>query len=178
MLLLQIKCLEEGSLAYSIYQEAELNNWPGLGKDVRQICQEIGIPDLNHHIMRKEDIRKAVQHSHYEHMMHLFEGSSKLQDIKEDNFETMQLYFNDKNLDSARTKFKIRTKMLEKIPGNFKNRYKNQENGLKCDLCPAEMTQNHCLICPERQELRKNLNMENLDDLVIYFRQILSERST
>ena len=89
----------------------------------------------------------------------------------------MQPYFNDKNLDSARTKFKIRTKMLEKIPGNFKNRYKNQENGLKCDLCPAEMTQNHCLICPGRQELRKDLDMENLDDLVLYFRQILSERS-
>ena len=68
--------------------------------------------------------------------------------------------------------------MLDKIPQNFKNRYKNQENGLKCDLCPAEMTQNHCLICPERQELRKDLDMENLDHLVMYFRQILNERST
>ena len=178
MLLLQIKCLEEGSLAKIIYEEAELNSWPGLGKDVRQICLDIGIPDLNCNIMTKQDIKKAIQHSHYEHMMQLFEGSSKLHDIKEDDFRSMQLYFNDKNLESARTKFKIRTKMLEKIPGNFKNLYKNQENGLKCDLCPDEMTQNHCLICPERLELRKNLDMKNLDDLVSYFGQLLSDRST
>jgi hypothetical protein len=178
MLLLQIKCLEEGSLAKIIYEEAESNSWPGLGKDVRQICLDIGIPDLNSNIMTKQDIRKAIQHSHYEHMMQLFEGSSKLHDIKEDDFRSMQLYFNDKNLESARTKFKIRTKMLDKIPGNFKNLYKNQENGLKCDLCPGEMTQNHCLICPERLELRKDLDMKNLDDLVYYFGQILSDRST
>ena len=125
MLLLQIKCLEEGSLAKIIYEEAELNSWPGLGKDVRQICLDIGIPDLNCNIMTKQDIKKAIQHSHYEHMMQLFEGSSKLHDIKEDDFRSMQLYFNDKNLESARTKFKIRTKMLEQIPGNCKNLYKN-----------------------------------------------------
>ena len=176
MLLLQIKCLEEGLLAQIIYQEAELNSRPGLGKDVRQVCQDIGIPDLKNHIMRKEDIRKAIQNSHYEHMMQLFEGSRKLQDIKEDDFRSMQPYFHDKNLQSARTKFKIHTKMLDKIPGNFENQYKNQENGLKCNLCPDEMTQNHCLICPERLVLRKDLDMENLDDLVSYFTQILSER--
>ena len=62
------------------------------------------------------------------------------------------------------------------VPGNFKNLYKNQENGLKCDLCPDKMTQNHCLICPERLELRKDLDMKNLDDLVSYFAQILSDR--
>ena len=110
-------------------------------------------------------------------MMGLFEGSSKLQDIKNDDFSAIQGYFDDKNLENARTKFKIRTKMLEKIPGNFKNRYQNQENGLKCNLCPEEMSQNHCIVCPERTEMRTGLNMNNLDDLVDYFGQILSEKS-
>ena len=106
-----------------------------------------------------------------------FEGSRKLQDIQNDDFTKIQDYFNDKNLNNARMKFKIRTKMLEKIPGDFKSKYKNQENGLKCNLCTEEMTQNHCKVCPERAELRKDMDMNNLDDLVIYFTHILSDKS-
>ena len=99
--------------------------------------------------MRKSEIQKAISKSHYEDMM---------------------------SIENARTKFKIRTKMLEKVPGNFKNMHKNIENGLKCDLCPEEMTQNHCVLCPERKEDRKGLDMNNLDDLVIYFTNILDRR--
>ena len=54
--------------------------------------------------------------------------------------------------------------------------HKNIENGLICDLCPEEMTQNHCVSCPERQEDRTGLDMNNLDDLVIYFTNILDKR--
>ena len=75
-------------------------------------------------------------------------------------------------------KFKIRTKMLEKIPGNFKNKFKNQENGLLCNLCPSEMSQNHCIICPGRIDMRKDLDMNNLDNLVQYFTAILNENSS
>ena len=127
--------------------------------------------------MRKEEIQKAVDKNHYGDMMGQFEGSKKLQDIRHDDFSKIQDYFNDTNLANARTKFRIRTKMLDKIPGNFKNKYKKFENGLKCNLCPDEMTQNHCKICPARLELRDNLNMENLDDLVIYFQAILGDKT-
>ena len=67
--------------------------------------------------------------------------------------------------------------MLENIPGNFKNKYKNTENGLICDLCPDEMTQNHCVICPGRNIERIHLDMDNLDDLIGYFRTILEKQT-
>ena len=73
-------------------------------------------------------------------------------------------------------KFRIRTKMVDKIPGNFKNKYKNTQNGLQCTLCPSEMTQNHCIICPERALMRQDLDVNDLDDLVIYFNRILSDK--
>ena len=120
LLVLQIQGLEDGSLAKLIYQEAESRDWPGLGKEVRQICQDIGIPDINIHIVRKADIQKALKISHHTHMMSLFEGSNKLKDIKHDSFLNSQPYFDDKDLESARMKFKIRTQMLERIPGNYK----------------------------------------------------------
>ena len=178
LLLTQIQALEDGSLAKITYLEAESRGWPGLGREVRQICLDIGIPDLNKYQVRKKDIQKAIQKSHYSDMISLFEGSSKLEDIRYDSFSQIQEYFNDKNLETARMKFRIRTKMLEKIPRNFKNKYRNQENGLQCNMCLDEMTQNHCKICPGRQNLRQGLNMDNLDDLVEYFTEILSEKTS
>ena len=67
--------------------------------------------------------------------------------------------------------------MLERIPENLKNKYKFQENGLQCNLCSEGMTQNHCRIFPERVSLRKELDLENLDDLVTYFKLILTDKS-
>ena len=51
LLLTQIKTLPDGSLAKITYMEAESRGWPGLGREVRQICQEIGIPDINCHLV-------------------------------------------------------------------------------------------------------------------------------
>ena len=92
---------------------------------------------------------------------------------EDSDFNDFQPYFNDKNIESARTKFKIRSKMLEKIPGNFKNKFKNIENCLQCIFCDEEMTQSHSIVCPGRREHRQNLDMTNLDDLVSYFNTIL-----
>jgi hypothetical protein len=175
LLLLRIKCLEDRALAKGIYQVAEDNGWPGLGQEVRHICTEIGIPDINHYQMRKEEVQKAIAASHYQEMMSQFEGSKKLQDIKNDDFWKMQPYFNDSNLQNACMKFKIRTQMLEKIPGNFKNKYRMVEKGLQCNLSDDQMTQNHCKVCPARVALRQDLDLEDLDDLVTYFKSILSD---
>ena len=70
LLLLQTQGLEDGSLTKAVYQEAELRKWPGLG---REICIEIGIPDINTHIMRKKDTQAALKESNYAHMRSLFE---------------------------------------------------------------------------------------------------------
>ena len=176
LLLIRVQNLEEGSLAKKIYEQAETNRWPGLGRDVQEICHQINIPNINTHKISKSDIQKAIYKSHYEDMMSCFENSRKLQDIKNSDFSKLQPYFNDRSLENARIKFKIRTKMLENVPGNFKNMHKNIENGLKCDLCPEEMTQNHCVLCPGRMIEREGLDMNDLDDLVIYFSNILDKR--
>jgi hypothetical protein len=173
LLVIRVQNLEEGSLAKQIHEQAEENDWPGLGRETRQICQELQIPDINKNRILKEHLQQAIQKSHHEDMMSQFVHSKKLQDIKESDFSDFQPYFHDKNIENARTKFKIRSKMLENIPGNFKNKFKNIENCLQCIFCSEEMTQSHCIVCPGRKEHRKNLDMTNLDDLVSYFNSIL-----
>ena len=82
----------------------------------------------------KKDVKKAKQMAHmlgqFEQMAHMlgrFENSRNLQDIKNDKFCNLQDYFNEKNLEHSRMKFKIRTKMLEKIPGNLKKKYNHKK---------------------------------------------------
>ena len=47
LLVLRVQNLEEGSLAKQIHEQAEENDWPGLGRETRQICHELQIPDIN-----------------------------------------------------------------------------------------------------------------------------------
>ena len=61
LLALQMKGLENGSLAKVVNQEAESIGWPGLGKEVNQKCQDIAIPEINIHNIRKSDIQKALK---------------------------------------------------------------------------------------------------------------------
>ena len=84
-----------------------------------EICHQTNIPNINTHKISKSDIQKAIYKSHYEDMISCFERSRRLQDIKNSDFSKVQPYFNDRSLENARTKFKIRTKMLEKVPGHF-----------------------------------------------------------
>ena len=68
--------------------------------------------------------------------------------------------------------------MLENIPGNFKNEYKKEEDKLKCRHCNLDeiMTQSHCLNCSAWSDLKTDLDFTNIDDLVLFFRRMLSER--
>ena len=167
------KHLEENALAKQIYKEAEENNWPGLGQEVKAICEEIKIEDINKNYVGKEQIQEAIFEEHYRTMISQFETSKKLQDITDDIFRQIQSYFNDKNLNNARLKFKILSKMIDKIPGNFQNRYRYNEEGLNCTQCMVEFTQYQCTICPTRSNLREGLNMNSIDDVVTYFRRYL-----
>ena len=115
---MRIQNLEEGSLAKMISQEAADNGWPCLGEEVRQICQELQIPDINKYRIHKAELQKAIKFSHMEDMMKQFEFSKKLQDIIASDFNNLQPYFSDQNIEGARIKCKIRSKMLKKIPGN------------------------------------------------------------
>ena len=65
--------------------------------------------------------------------------------------------------------------MVEKVPGNFKNRYYYNEAGVNCSSCKVELTQNHLTLCPARANMREGLDMSKLDDAVTYFRRYLSE---
>ena len=104
--------------------------------------------------------------------------SSKMEEIQNEDFRQIQPYFLDKSIKNTRLSFRIRTKLVKNIPGNFQNMYKKNKEGLKCSHCQEEiLTQSHCVIYPGLVELRDGLDMDNIAGMVVFFRRLMAERS-
>ena len=182
LLLMRIKKHGEETLCRQVYEEGRKNNWPGLAEEVSRICKTLEIPDVNDVMVSKHDVKKAIFNNHYEDMKNTINTKSKLDAIKEDDFKEVQPYFHGKSVEKARMAFKIRTQMLTEIPGNAKNKYRVKgtvSEGLTCQHCSEGeiFTQSHCLTCPGWTDIREGLDMQNIDDLVIFFRKLLAERA-
>ena len=55
-----------GCLAREVLQEQLIMGWPGLGKEVQDICKEMGLPDAteNYVNITKEAVKEAISISH------------------------------------------------------------------------------------------------------------------
>ena len=178
MLLQRILRQEEGSLCQQIYIQGREMGWPGLWQEVAEICQEVGIPDVNMTEVSSWNIKEAIFHNHLEFMKSEIKEKKKLDNIKEDDFTAVQAYFSDKCVANGRMAFKIRCQMLEDIPGNFKNKWKGREEKLQCQECNEEeiLSQDHCVICPAWEDIREGLDLTDIKDLTKFFRLLLKER--
>ena len=103
----------------------------------------------------------------------------KLEPIRHEELKEAQQYLQDKSIENGRMAFKIRSQMLENIPGNFKNKFKKDKEKIKCIHCDLEqeMTQSHCIDCPAWSEIKKDLDITNINDLVKFFQRLLAERA-
>ena len=152
---------------------------PGLAKEVSKICHEIGIPNVNDEFVPTKAIKEAISSHHYSDMKKDLESSSKLEEIKHEEFREPQKYMHERSIENGRLAFQIRSKMVKDIPANFKNKFKKDSEGLKCKYCTSDdiLSQSHCLVCPAWQELRVGLDMKQIKDLTIFFRKMLLERA-
>mgnify|MGYP003315761953 CR=1 FL=1 len=85
-------------------------------------------------------------------------------------------YFKIMNLEDARTKFKMRTEMLN-FKFNYKSDYENFSSLWKCDSCLSAIeTQNHILWCPSYAELREGKDIMKDEDVIDYFQKVIKIR--
>ena len=179
MLIIRIKSKDEETLCGKIYKEEKRMGLPGLAKEVSEIFHEIGIPNVNEEFVTTKAIKEAISSHHYSDMKKDLESSSKLEEIKHEEFREPQKYMHERSIENGRLAFQIRSKMVKDIPANFKNKFKKDSEGLKCKYCTSDdiLSQSHCLVCPAWQELRVGLDMKQIKDLTIFFRKMLLERA-
>ena len=165
---------EKKSLAKVIYAEQVEMGWPGLAKEAAEICKEIGLRNLNEKEVTKKEIEEAIFYSNYKEMKAEIEMCDKLAAIKNENFSKEQEYMKEKAIEKARTAYRIRTKMVQRVKMNYKNMYKGN---LGCDYCKAEFeTQEHVMECDRWKEERGSLDMYRMSDMVQFFINVLKEK--
>ena len=161
-LILKMNKQSTSTLSRMILEEQRLNNWPGLSKEVSSICETLKIPDINENDfdISMGNIKEAVMEHHDK-------------ELKED-------YLNRKSLEDTRMAFRIRCEMVDKVKGNFKDKFKRQggEEALVCQDCDCGeiQTQSHCLVCPKWEDIRAGLELDRIEDLVKFFQRLLKER--
>ena len=90
-------------------------------------------------------------------------------------FETKD-YLKNMTLENARTKFKLRTEMLN-VKFNYKHMAQNEKTLWQCDSCQTSIeTQSHIMWCPAYSELRVGKNVNNDDDLIEYVKKVMKIR--
>ena len=125
----------------------------------------------------KEIINKAGKKEDTLWLRNEMEGKTKTKDLVTVDCYT-QPYFKEKSLSTTRELFRIRTNMNE-IKGNFKNDTKYKNSGVMCVACGmAEEVNSHVMVCPEYEDLRQGRDFSKNQDLVSYFRKVMTRRET
>ena len=58
----------QGTLSRQVYEEGKAKEWPGLGKEVSEICRNIGLPDVNDVEVSKSYVNEVIFNHHYADM--------------------------------------------------------------------------------------------------------------
>ena len=153
-------------LAKEINKEQKEQGWPGLVKEVSEICQEVGIEDFNEHEISKEKVNEEIFHHHYKEMKEDISKMKKLEDIKNEDFREVKDYMKSCAIKQARLKLSLRSQMYD-CRANYPGKYEEDNRG-----CPAcieaggqdrqvveEESQSHLSICPHYSDLRAGLDI-------------------
>ena len=106
LLLRRIKNKNRQSLSRKIFEEQRANNWPGLSREVRDICKEINLPDINDMDISEGEIKQAVFDHHYGELVANISKSKKMMRHKEEDFKQVQSYMKGKSVENIRIAFR------------------------------------------------------------------------
>ena len=162
------------SLAGRIYREQLDQGWPGLAKEVEEICSTIKIQNVNEVEVPKSEIKDAISKHHAEEARD--QMGKKLKDIKNEEIGKPKEYMRTKCISDCRLKFRIRTNMVE-LKANMKGSYRDGDYScLGCGNKSTVEDQSHVIRCPAYSEIREGLDFEKNEDLVKYFRKVMMIR--
>ena len=180
LLLRRIEKQNKETLSRKILDEQQANQWPGLAAEVKVICMELGIPDINGREVYEGEVKKAILVHHDRQLLEDVEISKKMRQNSGDNFKDVQEYLKGKSVEHCRMAFRIRCEMVKEVKGNCKDKYRRRggEQALNCGDCDSNQvqTQAHCLVCPHWDKLRTDLDLSKMDGMVKYFQRLLAER--
>ena len=131
LLVLALKGQEEGCLAQEVMQEQMRMGWPGLGQEVKQICEEIGLPDATNEKVdiEKEAVKEAIHLHHLQYLKKEMKGK-KLEIMARSDMRKRKEY-TKYGIEDCRMAFRLETFQFD-CRANMPTRYGRD---LKCRGC-------------------------------------------
>ena len=161
---------KNGSLAKELYEQQTLFDSPGLHKEIARFDELLGIDTIN---SSKNDVKKAVlARNHEDNRVEL----AKLKKTKHLVDENVPDYFKDTNILRSRMSYRVRVNMVPSIKTHFKGSFKDD---LLCNDCldGQESTLEHIKVCTAWINLRKDSNLDILNEFSQYIINILKIKS-
>ena len=181
LLLLAIKRQEEGGLALEVLEEQMAMGFPGLGQEMRQICQEVGLPDATRMDVQPEEVKKCMKLDNLKHQKCDMGGMTKLQELSKSDTRVPQEYVSW-TVDECRMAYRLQTKMFD-CRANMPTPYRRDLTCRACQPEPAsgqeaqDETQDHLEICRGYRELWKGLGPMTPRARVRYFIRVKNKRT-
>ena len=178
-----LKYLDPESLGNEFYHLQVKLNLPGLVKECRNLIRIYNLPDIiDSNLNYSKESWKTIVKKHVRIKSELdvkkqFENYSKLKYLNTET-ETLkqQEYISNLSLKDARTKFRIRSHMIN-TKYNRKSDKAYAADLWRCDQCRSVDTQSHILWCPAFAPLREGKSLEDDKDLVCYFQEVMRIRN-
>ena len=198
LLVLAIWQQEEGSLARQVLEEQVRMDWPGLAREVQEICRQTGLPDVTDKnvILDKASVKDAIKVNHLQYLKDNMTGQ-KLEAMKWTDMRDRRPYTKLRN-DECRMAFRLEVLQFD-CRANMPTRYKRD---LRCRACGPEVReqeeneqeneqneieqnqsekeqeewkiedQEHLEVCPGHSELWEGLGPINEQSRIRYFMRL------
>ena len=154
---------------------------PGLVQEVKKICKTLGMEDVSHTEITKDEINDALEIHHMKNLREEMGDKIKYSEMNNIDTRKPQTFMKEMNLEECCVAMRIKCLMID-CAGNMRARYRGRETCLKCRLRPGvegpnmRETQQHLEVCEGYVNLRQGRDMLNFTEKVKYFQELIVER--
>ena len=165
-----------------MYEEQIKYDWPGLAKEVSELCKLIHVEDANVTEKGKKEyavmVKKACM-EYDEKAMKDDMATMKDKKMKQMVNENCKLkdYVKSGTLFSVRKMWEVWSYML-RVAGNYPKHRKYERTSWLCQACDLRVRedQDHLPLCQGYADLRDHTDLGNDVELVDFFREVMARR--
>ena len=160
-----LNCRERNNYARELLEEELFHGWPGITKEVQNICTEMGLPDATRQYVSRAQAKEEIENHNHRTVKKEMEGKSKCDQIYKKDLRKRQVFMNDKSLENARIEILWLTNMID-TRTSMKGKYKKYN----CPHCIEGIDEGvlespqHLMHCGAYLDMRSGINPE-LDQL-------------
>ena len=180
LIVLHIRSLDQETLASRVYRKQMEQNWPGLARETKQICEDLNIEDCNLTQLSKRDYKLILTkacHTKNEQILRATASEVKCSRIKQELYGRKS-YTQSKNIEDSRKCFRSRFGLLP-FAGNFSHDRRYAKTDWLCRCKTSREEEGHITSgnCQVYGGLRTQFgDLEDDENLVKFFQAVLDKR--